>query len=244
MFWVISVYFNVRNILLKSGTFPPGTSCILATVPIILYFEMYSSYVPLGPAVGNRSVINSNTRRNARARTHTHTHTLYNPKFRETCQRTMETRQDEVYYSATVGFILLPHKYYNISKDWKDDSLSPRQDFVVFRENLEVLYHVHNSPLFYPTMSHMNPIHINILYSYTNLNFTFPFIRKPAMQALPFSFSSSLPLMLHCQSISSSLIWAPLQCLTNSTHYEVPQHSISSFLLRCSPQFHTALSTL
>ena len=24
MFWVISVYFNVRNILPKSGTFPPG----------------------------------------------------------------------------------------------------------------------------------------------------------------------------------------------------------------------------
>ena len=24
MFWVISVYFNVRNILSKSGTFPPG----------------------------------------------------------------------------------------------------------------------------------------------------------------------------------------------------------------------------
>ena len=26
MFWVISVYFNVRNILRKSGTFPPGHS--------------------------------------------------------------------------------------------------------------------------------------------------------------------------------------------------------------------------
>ena len=26
MFWVRSVYFNVRNILLKSGTFPPGHS--------------------------------------------------------------------------------------------------------------------------------------------------------------------------------------------------------------------------
>ena len=24
MFWVISVYINVRNILLKCGTFPPG----------------------------------------------------------------------------------------------------------------------------------------------------------------------------------------------------------------------------
>ena len=26
MFWVISVYFNVRNILPESGTFPPGHS--------------------------------------------------------------------------------------------------------------------------------------------------------------------------------------------------------------------------
>ena len=28
MFWVRAVYFNVRNILLKSDTFPPGTPCI------------------------------------------------------------------------------------------------------------------------------------------------------------------------------------------------------------------------
>ena len=28
MFWVRSVYFNVRNILPKSGTFLPETSCI------------------------------------------------------------------------------------------------------------------------------------------------------------------------------------------------------------------------
>ena len=35
MFWVISVYFNVRYILPKSGTFPPGHPvCIY-----IYYFE-------------------------------------------------------------------------------------------------------------------------------------------------------------------------------------------------------------
>ena len=28
VFWVRSVYFNVRNILPRSGTFPPGTPCI------------------------------------------------------------------------------------------------------------------------------------------------------------------------------------------------------------------------
>ena len=32
MFWVISVYFNVRNILPKSGTFPPGHSVYVTCV--------------------------------------------------------------------------------------------------------------------------------------------------------------------------------------------------------------------
>jgi len=70
----------------------------------------------------------------------------------------------------------------------------------------------------------MNPIHIHILYCYINFNIAFPFVCKPPKQSLPFGFSSSLSLMLHCQLISSSLIWASLQCLTKSAHYEVPQH--------------------
>jgi len=105
--------------------------------------------------------------------------------------------------------------------------LLSRQDFAVFHENLEVHYHVHKSPLFYATMSQVNQIHIHMLYCFTNFNIAFPFIRKLPKQFLPFRFSSSLPLMLHCEFTSSSLIWVPLQCLTKSMHYEVPQHQFA-----------------
>ena len=39
VFWVISVYFNVRNILPKSGTFPLGHSVYIETMGT--YFEMF-----------------------------------------------------------------------------------------------------------------------------------------------------------------------------------------------------------
>ena len=38
MFWVISVYFNVRNILPKSGTFPPGHSVDIYILLIDYFF--------------------------------------------------------------------------------------------------------------------------------------------------------------------------------------------------------------
>ena len=41
MFWVISVYFNVRNILPKSGTFPPGHPVYYMYV----YVHLFASYV-------------------------------------------------------------------------------------------------------------------------------------------------------------------------------------------------------
>ena len=38
MFWVISVYFNVRNILPKPGTFPPGHP---------VYYKKYSNFTKI-----------------------------------------------------------------------------------------------------------------------------------------------------------------------------------------------------
>ena len=43
MFWVISVYFNLRNIIPKSGTFPPGHP---ACVEKILFFSPARPKVP------------------------------------------------------------------------------------------------------------------------------------------------------------------------------------------------------
>ena len=46
MFWVISVYFNVRNILPKSGTFYPGhpIRCAFVGLNNKLY-KMYGTYI-------------------------------------------------------------------------------------------------------------------------------------------------------------------------------------------------------
>ena len=51
MFLVISVYFNVRNILPKSGTFPPGYPvCVCVYVYIYIYIYIYIYCIPaFGP---------------------------------------------------------------------------------------------------------------------------------------------------------------------------------------------------
>ena len=41
VFLVISVYFNLRNILPKSGTFPRGTLCVCVCVCVCIYIYIY-----------------------------------------------------------------------------------------------------------------------------------------------------------------------------------------------------------
>ena len=42
MFLVISVYFNLRNILTKSGTFPPGHSVYTVCVCVCVYTNTHT----------------------------------------------------------------------------------------------------------------------------------------------------------------------------------------------------------
>ena len=56
MFWVISVYFNVRNILPKSGTFPPGHSVYVPRVSNYNNFQPLTGCSKILPNLRNFSV--------------------------------------------------------------------------------------------------------------------------------------------------------------------------------------------